>query len=52
MLAQSPMMDDGEMQRLCSIVIIDLNCKEIHLKVSQTGLIIVRFLNDLFIVFV
>lgn len=28
-------MDDAEMQRLCSIVIIDLNCKEIHLKVSE-----------------
>ena len=28
------------MQRTCSIVIIDLNCKEIHLKVSQKVLII------------
>ena len=25
-------MDEADMQRLCSITIIDLNCKEIHLK--------------------
>ena len=33
MMAQSPSMED-ELQRICSIIIVDLNSKEIHLKVS------------------
>jgi len=34
MLASSPLHDEAEFPKLCSIIIVDLNCKEIHLKVS------------------
>ena len=34
--AAAEMLEEGEMQqRFCSIIIVDLNCKEIHLKVHK-----------------